>query len=45
MNGTLERPPARAWRRLDVEILGRMSEAGILTDPHRVELPAAALPA
>ncbi|RBP05173.1 Uma2 family endonuclease [Roseiarcus fermentans] len=38
MSGILERPPAPARRRLDVEALYRMAEAGILTDPHRVEL-------
>lgn len=38
MSGILERPPAPARRRLDVEAFYKMSEAGILTDPHRVEL-------
>ena len=38
MSGILERLPAPARRRLDVQALYTMSEAGILTDPHRFEL-------
>ena len=38
MSGILERRPAPARRRLDVQALYKMSEAGILTDPQRIEL-------
>jgi len=38
MAETLERPLAPTRHRLDVEAYYRMAEAGILTDPHRVEL-------
>ena len=38
MGEILERPPAPARHRLNVDAYYRMAEAGILTDPHRVEL-------
>ena len=38
MGEILERPPAPARHRLSVDAYYRMAEAGILTDPHRVEL-------
>jgi Uma2 family endonuclease len=38
MGQTLERPPAPSRHRLDVDAYYRMAEAGILTDPQRVEL-------
>jgi Uma2 family endonuclease len=38
MGETLERPRAPTRRRLDVDAYSKMAEAGILTDPHHVEL-------
>jgi Uma2 family endonuclease len=38
MGEILERPPAPTRHRLSVDAYYRMAEAGILTDPHRVEL-------
>ena len=38
MGEILERPPAPARHRLNVDAYYRMAEAGILADPHRVEL-------
>ena len=38
MGEILERPLAPARRRLDVDAYYKMAEAGILTDPHYVEL-------
>jgi Uma2 family endonuclease len=38
MGETLERPRAPTRRRLDVDAYYKMAEAGILTDPHHVEL-------
>jgi Uma2 family endonuclease len=38
MGETLERPRAPTRRRLDVNAYYKMAEAGILTDPHHVEL-------
>lgn len=38
MGEILERRPAPAHHRLSVDAYYRMAEAGILTDPHRVEL-------
>lgn len=38
MGQTLERPPRPARHRLDVEAYYKMTEAGILTNAHRVEL-------
>jgi Uma2 family endonuclease len=38
MGEILERPPAPARHRLSVDAYYRMAEAGILADPHRVEL-------
>jgi hypothetical protein len=38
MGEILERPLAPARHRLSVDAYYRMVEAGILTDPHRVEL-------
>ena len=38
MGEILERPKAPARRRLDIDVYYRMAEAGILADPHHVEL-------
>jgi Uma2 family endonuclease len=38
MGEILERPQAPTRRRLDVDVYYRMAEAGVLTDPHHVEL-------
>ena len=38
MGEILARPQAPTRRRLDVDVYYRMAEAGILTDPHHVEL-------
>jgi Uma2 family endonuclease len=38
MGEILERPLAPARRRLDIDAYYKMAEAGILTDPHHVEL-------
>jgi Uma2 family endonuclease len=38
MGAILERPQAPTRRRLDVDAYYKMAEAGILTDPHHVEL-------
>jgi Uma2 family endonuclease len=38
MGEILERPQAPTRRRLDVDVYYEMAEAGILTDPHHVEL-------
>ena len=38
MGEILERPQAPARRRLDIDVYYKMAEAGILTDPHHVEL-------
>ena len=38
MGEILERPQAPARRRLDIDVYYKMAEAGILTDPHYVEV-------